>query len=449
MKISLKKKIKGIIISTKIMYKLISFLFLFISQVVSAQVEYDKVFNNVNIVTLDGIKILYGCSIGILDGKIASISNEKNKKLSGKIIFDLNGQYIMPSLSDAHVHFPETEAEMEHMLKFYILNGITKLRSMRGDWKHSKWKLKFNSPSSYFPKLYLSPPPISNKIEFSTEELENYVKTAKSNDFQFIKILGIKTERNFKDLDFFCKKYNLPIAGHFPRSEDIELKDDLIFGSNYNSIEHLDGLFREFTFINQRLIAIKQNKIFICPTLTWYSVGSGRYTVDELKSLPGIDFIHKTKVENWITKTKEYRNKIGDDAYKKEVAEELNKLNEKFEIVNKLHSIGIKMLLSPDSSSKYIIPGFSLVEEMKLLKHSKIDNIEILKMATTNFSDLFNGNYGKIEVGKDADFIVLNENPLFEMETLKNIKGICFNNFYLSSSQLEKLKSELLKEVNN
>ena len=70
-------------------------------------------------------------------------------------------------------------------------------------------------------------------------------------------------------------------------------------------------------------------------------------------------------------------------------------------------------------------------------------------MATSNFSDFFKGNYGVLQVGKDADFIVLQSNPLKDLKTLTTIKGVYFNEQFLDAIQLETMKQNLLKTTNN
>ena len=117
-----------------------------------------------------------------------------------------------------------------------------------------------------------------------------------------------------------------------------------------------------------------------------------------------MEFIQKITFNNWIEKTKQYREKIGLQAYKKEIDNELKSLKKKYQIIKKVHDLGINMLLSPDSSSKYMAPGFSLLGEMELLKNAHLSNYSILKMATTNFSLFYNENYGTIETGKKSRF---------------------------------------------
>nr|WP_256444662.1 amidohydrolase family protein [Tenacibaculum finnmarkense] len=155
-------------------------------------------------------------------------------------------------------------------------------------------------------------------------------------------------------------------------------------------------------------------------------------------------YISKKIADNWIEKTKQYRNKLGKQAYEKEVENELKKLNNKYQIIKKLNESGINMLLSPDSSSKYMVAGFGIVGEMELLKNAELNNFEILKMTTVNFANFFNENYGTIEEGKDADFIILKDNPLENIDALKTIEGVFFNKNYLDKHRLDNLSKTIL-----
>ena len=106
---------------------------------------------------------------------------------------------------------------------------------------------------------------------------------------------------------------------------------------------------------------------------------------------------------------------------------------------------GIKMLLSPDASSKYMMTGCNMVSEMDLLKKANLTNFEILQMTTSNFSDFFKENYGVLKTGKDADFIILDENPLENLQTIKQVKGLYYNQIFISETELTALKSKLLE----
>src|SRR5690606_6296479 len=124
--------------------------------------------------------------------------------------------------------------------KLNLINGVTKVRSMRGDWNDYYRREKYNTPDSYYPKFYISPPPISRNHDFNLEDLENYVKATKEYNFDFLKILSIKNPTLLRQLDSLSKKYDVKIGGHFPDNpKGIRFPDELTFNTNYNSFEHL------------------------------------------------------------------------------------------------------------------------------------------------------------------------------------------------------------------
>ncbi|MCD8412829.1 amidohydrolase family protein [Tenacibaculum finnmarkense] len=406
--------------------------------IITNNIAKDMVIKNVSVITMKTNELLTNQDVVIKKGKIISISATKKTDYKDMAILNGEDKYIMPSLSDAHVHLPKNEKELEKFLTLNLINGVTKLRSMRGDWKHLEWRNKYNTKTSMYPKLYLSAPPTSRRHNFNNEQIEKYVQNAKA--FDFIKILSIKNESLFNKLDSLCKVNSIPIGGHFPNN----VSDNQLFKSNYTSFEHLGGLTVQLALFEERMQEIKKNNIFICPTLSWYSIGSGRYSYQELRSQPGMKYISKKIADNWIEKTKQYRNKLGKQAYEKEVENELKKLNNKYQIIKKLNESGINMLLSPDSSSKYMVAGFGIVGEMELLKNAELNNFEILKMTTVNFANFFNENYGTIEEGKDADFIILKDNPLENIDALKTIEGVFFNKNYLDKHRLDNLSKTIL-----
>ena len=427
------------------MQKIILFFVLAITQTLFSQTTFDLVFKNVNIVSMENDKVLLNQNIAILNGKIMVIENAKKSKLKAKKTIDLKGKYIMPSLADAHVHLPENEEELQRMFDLNLINGVTKLRSMRGDWKHKEWQNKFNTINSIYPKIYLSAPPISRNMEATPEQLEEFVKAVKEHNYGFIKILSVKNQEIFTQLDSLCKKYDVSLGGHFPRlAMGNSLNEDVFFNSNYKSIEHLGGLVGEPNLFESRIQAIKKNDIYICPTLLWYSIGSGQYSYEQLEKLPGMEFVSKETMQEWIEKTKIYREKIGEQAYKDEVAKELKDLEEKHQVIARLQKKGIKMLLSPDASSKYMMTGCNMVNEMELLKNANLSNFEILQMATVNFATFHKEYNGVIKVDKPADFIILDQNPLEDLQTLRNVKGVFFNNNYIDNKALEEIKKNLL-----
>ncbi len=85
------------------------------------------------------------------------------------------------------------------------------------------------------------------------------------------------------------------------------------------------------------------------------------------------------------------------------------------------------------------IPGVSLHTELEMLSQFGLTNREVISTATHNFSILYNWNHiGKIERGREADILVLNNNPLLSLENLKNIDLLILDGKIIDRNRLLK-----------
>lgn len=92
------------------------------------------------------------------------------------------------------------------------------------------------------------------------------------------------------------------------------------------------------------------------------------------------------------------------------------------ESVKKAYEKGIQIALGTDAGTPFNY-HFNTAYEMELLARLDISNMDILKMATINSARCVGveKDYGSIEVGKQADLVCLNENPL---ENISNVRKI-------------------------
>lgn len=92
------------------------------------------------------------------------------------------------------------------------------------------------------------------------------------------------------------------------------------------------------------------------------------------------------------------------------------------ESVKKAYEKGIQIALGTDAGTPFNYHS-NTAYEMELLARLDISNMNILKMATINSARCVGveKDYGSIEVGKQADLVCLNENPL---ENISNVRKI-------------------------
>lgn len=112
-----------------------------------------------------------------------------------------------------------------------------------------------------------------------------------------------------------------------------------------------------------------------------------------------------------------------------------------------MKAAGVKFLTGTDVYVSYVLPGYSLHEEMELLVNAGLTPLEALQAATINPA-MFFGNeaeLGSVSVGKIADLVIIDGDPLTDISTTQSISGVVFDGKYYSSSDLSDLKLKIKK----
>ncbi|HEY4937220.1 MAG TPA: amidohydrolase family protein, partial [Puia sp.] len=95
--------------------------------------------------------------------------------------------------------------------------------------------------------------------------------------------------------------------------------------------------------------------------------------------------------------------------------------------LKKLYDAGILISLGTDSGAMPIrAQGFSEHLELELMVQAGLTPLQALTVATRNASILLkiNKNYGTLEKGKVADFIILDDNPVNDIKNTRKIIAV-------------------------
>jgi hypothetical protein len=390
----------------------------------------DLIIKNVNILPMTSDTVMKNKSVLIQNGKIREIKEfEKLTRPGGIKIINGAGKYLMPGLSDMHVHLPD-EARIERLLLSNIAAGVTQIRIMNGNASQVdlQKKLKDNrqiiTPNIRYSHL------VRRTETFTEAQADSLMQEIQNSGIDFIKVLGLSNEETFDNLTKAAIKYNKIICGHYPvyqkDGKSTMISMEKVAKNNFKSIEHLAGYIwlQEEDQLENALKLTRENNIYNCPTLDWDIMANDLQFPDEYRNRLTYRLLPKSITGDWESNYAAAVEKAGG---KEKVIETRDKYKQSFtrklNVLKRLYENRCLLLIGSDAGSAFQADGFNVYEEMINWKNAGIDNFTILKSATVTPSQFFNEQnmWGTIETGKNAEMIILKKNPL---EDIKNIAEI-------------------------
>jgi tetratricopeptide (TPR) repeat protein len=106
-----------------------------------------------------------------------------------------------------------------------------------------------------------------------------------------------------------------------------------------------------------------------------------------------------------------------------------------------MYNKGVKFLAGTDFPNPYRFPGFSLHDELNLLVKGGLPELGALKTATLNGAEFMGKEeeFGTVEVGKLASLVLLNRNPLLDIENTKSIETVILRGEVFNRKALDKM----------
>lgn len=410
----------------------ISLLFLLISCTQPAE-DIDIAISNINIIDPVNQQTIPNQTILIKDGTITEIlstDSEITPNILDSLIIDGTNKYILSGFWNMHTHLTWKDDLNDSLFPVLLSYGITGVRDMGGN-AHilNNFKAQIRADPTSGPKLY-GPGPLldgSNPIhpEFSealTEQNVVQVLDSLRNKVDFFKVYSLLPESILGKISAYSRENNIPIAGHI--SEYITPTQAAELG--YKSFEHLnriENIQSNSTALNSFISAAKSNNSWFCPTLLIYQ-RKVQLTEGQDLSHPLYDKIDDYLKAEW-QQSKKSREGVGSDP--KKLKELKTAFSTQKALVKLLYQKNLPFLIGSDfGGMAFVYHGYSLHEEMHLLSQIGLNNYDILKMATYNpaiYFDIAN-KYGSVEKGKAADLVILDENPVEDIENTLQISAV-------------------------
>jgi len=111
-----------------------------------------------------------------------------------------------------------------------------------------------------------------------------------------------------------------------------------------------------------------------------------------------------------------------------------------------LQDKGVKMMTGTDAGLPALVPGFALHEELEELVSAGLTPYQALRASTTNPYEFLDEleDAGTVEVGKRANLVLLEANPLENISNTQQIAGVMIQDRWLSKVEIQEGLEELI-----
>lgn len=406
---------------------------------VSAGPENSVAITNVTVVDVVSGAKQAAMTVVTKAGQIADIARGTSVP-QGATRVDGTGRFLIPGLWDMHSHHQATGTES---LDLFLANGVVGTRDMGADVEFIlPLRNRINGGELLGPEIVAAGPilddrppdwPFRRRVT-NAQEAREAVRDLKNRGVDFIKVHDSTPREAYFAIAEYASNEGLSFAGHVPFTVTVEEAAD----SGIKSIEHLanNRVFRE------------------CSRNEFYSAASCRPLFDKLAAkgvwqTPTMAFFQAIPdvFSGKPLRHAEYASDSLLELTRKNV--EVSKLDERalsslranakssLAAIHDLHDRGSRFLAGCDG----IVPGFCLHDELQWMTEAGLSPLQAIQTATINPARFLGREniQGTIEVGRRADLILLEADPLTDIRNTRRISAVLVRGRLLSKPDIDKI----------
>jgi imidazolonepropionase-like amidohydrolase len=439
------------------------------------------VFTHATVIDVRTGHILRDQTIVISGDRITALSPQAAIPANAEVV-NATGKFVIPGLWDMHAHALWSTDQIKRMFDMFLANGITSVRDMGSPLPVSEtlsWRTKVENGTVLGPRIFAAgklvdgPEPVrpESVAVGSEEEAREAVDMLHKDGVDFIKVYSRLPRVAYFAVAAEAKKDGLSFVGHVPiylsaseaplaGQRSIEHLSEILFACSHDELDLRKQLIATAigaerdrvrkaqlkvivsTFSAQKAMRLSRlfakNDTWQVPTLLvqhTYAVVNPY----ELHDSPGVRYVPTSTVNGWIERLSAFR-KIRDD---KDMEAQKRSYQLEIQLVRMMHRSGVRFMTGTDAETFYPA-GFGLHTELGLFVSAGFSPLEALQAATLNPSVYFGKttDLGAVEVGKLADLVILEANPLDDIRNTERIAGVVTTGRYLDRQELNRLLSE-------
>ncbi len=441
------------------------------------------VFEHVTVIDATGAAPQKNVSVAVADGRIQAIAKKIRPPRDARVI-EAKGKFLIPGLWDMHMHLGPPEI----FFPLLVANGIVGVREMFTGIPMNtirQWRTLPDTPQIVAPGFLDGPPLLSNGPPppgaFAVEtagQARFAVRALAQSGVDFLKVYNSLPREAYFAIAQEARLLGIPFAGHVPEADSPAEESE----AGQRSQEHLINILlacstqeeelrkqRIDTMLSQQISGEERMRLLAFPLteglFDTYSetkaaelfrtfVNNGTWQTPTLVLLAGFararddDFVHDprrvyllaTWNAAWDPKNTFFLRDLTPSGYDALNARVHALLARHEKLVGDMHRAGVEFLAGTDANGwNPVLPGFGLHEELALLVESGLTPMEALQCATRNPARYFGklAQTGTIEVGKLADLVLLNADPLHDIHNTQKVEAVVMRGHYYSRLDLD------------
>jgi len=431
----------------------------------------DVAFVNVNVLPMDGERVLEEQTVIIEDGQIIAIgSADEIGPEEGVEVIEADDFYLLPGLTEMHGHLPEprqSDIDIRNILFLYVANGVTTVRGMQGNPSQFRLRDQINHGLLIGPRLYLGSVSMNGGRVSTAAEAAQRVRQYKVAGYDLVKVHEGLTLEAFDALALTAAEAGIPFGGHVP--DLVGLRHALASGQS--SVDHLDNYVEALvpddaraeipvgimevgdlladvdeSLIPELVRATVDAGAWVVPTMVlWESAFfSERGSADLLSERPEVRYMPPETVDRWIQAVDD-RLAVTNVESNRRVAELRRS------VLQALHQGGAKIAIGTDSPQIFSVPGFAMHHEMALYVELGMTPYEVLEIATRRPAEYFDtaDESGTVAEGQRADLLLLTGNPLDDIGNVARRAGVMLNGRWFSEEEIQVRLEEMARFYGN
>jgi len=442
------------------------FVFVCLFAVATQSLADNVTFVGVNIIDVVSGEVAPDRVVDIVDGRIERIipSDEFSGQTPSKVIA-AEGKYLVPGLWDAHVHV--LGRSPERTLPLFVAYGVTHVRDLGSTMTDVNKGVALIEGDSLVtaPEVITTGPLLDSVKQSWYGDLQVVVKSASDveNELQALNTDQLKVYTNLEPQAYTAilewgVRNGQPVVGHVP------IKVGLSGVVGQRTIEHLDVVamlscapqegdwfarslnakFREgyaayFSLMTEFWGALDWAKCdralgefaaaggYLTPTLVMETADASLVAKDAPKYI-------EAEGRSWCTSELE---KIGavPSATRQGAYDSLR------QVFNRVRASGVPILAGTDTPNNCLVAGMSLSWELRRLVEFGMTPLEAIQAATIQPASAFEVEAPAIAAGRVADLIMLNGNPLDDINAVADPVGVYTGGAWLDRSALMDIRA--------